>query len=108
MASRMSYQTDVPFLFMLTGSAQRWLQWFRRELESQQKTDQAIYLSLLREVEQKMRDEIAKDCMSAVMLSEGGSSGLTEVEMAYSASAPFAAGVHTVCPLEHTSGHPHQ
>ena len=40
---------------------------------------------------------IAKDCMATYSLSKGGNPGMTDVEIAYALSAPFSAGVDTVC-----------
>ena len=47
----------------------------------------------------KRRNEagIAKDCMATYSLWHGGNQGLTDVEVAYSLSVPFSAGVDTVC-----------
>ena len=47
-------------------------------------------------VKQRNEAGIAKDCMATYSLSHGGDQGLTDVEVAYSLSAPFSAGVDTV------------
>ena len=48
------------------------------------------------DVKQRNEAGIAKDCMATYSLSHGGNQGLTELEVAYSLSAPFSAGVDTV------------
>ena len=48
------------------------------------------------DVKQRNEAGIAKDCMATYSLSPGGNQGLTDVEVAYSLSAPFTAGVDTV------------
>lgn len=55
-----------------------------------------LYTGLLRDVKRKMDAGLAKPSMSATMLEEQETSGLTEIQMAYSASAPFTAGIPTV------------
>jgi hypothetical protein len=49
------------------------------------------------DVKQRNEAGIAKDCMATYSLSHGGNQGLTDVEVAYALSAPFSAGVDTVC-----------
>ncbi|KAH8107503.1 cytochrome P450 [Phellopilus nigrolimitatus] len=75
------------------------LQWFRWEMEKRKTLDIELYVGCLRNVKQNMALGTAKECMSARMLaldSVNDSEGADEVEMAYAASAPFAAGVGTV------------
>ena len=98
----MAHITLAPGAFLLHGTytelsidIQRPLQWFRYELEAQQARDQKLYLSLLREVRDKMDKGTAKECMSTRILTSGDAD-MSEVEAAYAVSAPFAAGVDTV------------
>ena len=48
-------------------------------------------------VKQRSEAGIAKDCMATYSLSRDGNQGMTDVEVAYALSAPFSAGVDTVC-----------
>ena len=54
-------------------------------------------MSYFNDVKQRSKAGIAKDCMATYGLSQGGNLGMTDVEVAYALSAPFSAGVDTVC-----------
>ena len=54
-------------------------------------------MSYVNDVKRRKEAGIAKDCMATYSLSHGGNLGMTDVEVAYALSAPFSAGVDTVC-----------
>ena len=85
----------------LTSSCpQKPLQWFRpalAALEEIRAKDTETYLDFFNGVKRRHEAEIAKECMGTYSLSKGGNQGMTDVEVAYALSAPFSAGVDTVC-----------
>jgi hypothetical protein len=58
---------------------------------------QERYMTYFNDVKRRNEAGIAKDCMATYSLWHGGNQGLTDVEVAYSLSVPFSAGVDTVC-----------
>jgi hypothetical protein len=54
-------------------------------------------MSYFNDVKRRSKAGIAKDCMATYGLSLGGNLGMTDIEVAYALSAPFSAGVDTVC-----------
>jgi hypothetical protein len=54
-------------------------------------------MNFVNDVKRRKEAGIAKDCMATYSLSHGGNLGMTDVEVAYALSAPFSAGVDTVC-----------
>jgi hypothetical protein len=54
-------------------------------------------MSYFKGVKRRREAGIAKDCMATYSLSHGSNLGMTDVEVAYALSAPFSAGVDTVC-----------
>ena len=82
------------------GSPQKPLQWFRpalKTLEEIRAKDTVTYLDFLNGVKRRLEAGIAKECMGTFSLSNVGDQGMTDVEVAYALSAPFSAGVDTVC-----------
>ena len=59
-------------------------------------------MSFFNGVKRRSEAGIAKDCMATYSLSHGGNQGMTDVEVAYALSAPFSAGVDTVCRSIHS------
>ena len=79
---------------------QKPLQWFRpalTPLEVIRAKDTESYLNFFHGVKRRLEAEVAKECMGTYSLSKGGNQGMTEIEVAYALSAPFSAGVDTVC-----------
>jgi hypothetical protein len=74
----------------------RSLQWFRPEHQKTFERDVKFYRSLIDSVRQRMASGTQKDCMASRALADPEGSW-TENELAYAVSAPFGAGVHTVC-----------
>lgn len=54
-------------------------------------------MSYYNDVKLRNKAGISKDCMATYSLSHGSNLGMTDVEVAYALSAPFSAGVDTVC-----------
>ncbi|THH06476.1 hypothetical protein EW145_g4057 [Phellinidium pouzarii] len=84
-----------PILLWLPKS----LQWFRWDLDKRRELDIKLYVGCLRNVERKMVEGTAKECMSTRILNlaaAGGTEGASEVEMAYAVCSPFSAGIGTV------------
>ncbi|KAF8207028.1 cytochrome P450 [Mycena galopus ATCC 62051] len=73
----------------------RFLQWFRWEPERQRKLDTELYMSLMNNVKRELVENTAQPSMAAYSLAKQAEFGLTDVEIAYSLSAPWAAGVGT-------------
>ena len=66
-------------------------------LEAIRAKDTETYLAYFNNIKRRLEAEIAKDCMGTYSLSKEGNQGMTDVEVAYALSAPFSAGVDTVC-----------
>ena len=66
-------------------------------LEVIRSKDTETYLNFFHGVKRRLEAEVSKECMGTYSLSEGGNQGMTEIEVAYALSAPFSAGVDTVC-----------
>lgn len=85
---------------------QRALQWFRQEPEEQRQRDIKLYTTLLNDVKKRMADGTAPDCLaSQTLVSEGygpeaeeskKKRTLSELDIAYTVSSPFGAGIETV------------
>ena len=59
--------------------------------------DTETYLDFFHGVKRRLEAGVAKECMGTYSLSKGGNQRMTEIEVAYMLSAPFSAGVDTVC-----------
>ncbi|KJA17919.1 hypothetical protein HYPSUDRAFT_169845 [Hypholoma sublateritium FD-334 SS-4] len=74
----------------------RFLQWFRWEPEAQKASDEKLYLSLMENVREDMREGVAQPSIAQRGLEKQADFGLSDLETAYALSAPFSAGVTTV------------
>ncbi|KAF8885930.1 cytochrome P450 [Mucidula mucida] len=93
-------QVNVPGKFLVDSwpvllYLPRFLQWFRWEPERRKALDSELYLSLMNEVRDKMKDGNAKPCMATYGLARQEEFGLNDLEAAYTLSASWAAGVGT-------------
>jgi hypothetical protein len=59
--------------------------------------DTQLYLSVMNDVKHQLAENTAQPSMAAHSLSKQVEFGLNDVETAYALSAPWAAGVGTVC-----------
>ncbi|KAG6918023.1 hypothetical protein DXG01_016875 [Tephrocybe rancida] len=80
-----------PFLLYLP----RFLQWFRYEPERRRARESAFYLSSMNSVKAQMELGSAPPSMATHALERREQFGLTDVELAYALSSPWAAGVGT-------------
>ncbi|KAF8888761.1 cytochrome P450 [Infundibulicybe gibba] len=81
-----------PWLLKLPRS----LQWFRREPETRRQKDIKFLMELLDDVKARMKDGTVPECLTAQTISNMDKNGLTELEVAYSVSSSFGAGIETV------------
>ena len=65
-------------------------------MEAAQKRDEALYLSCLHEVKKRVEEGTAQESMCSRILEAKDKFGLSEVEIAYCAAAPYTAGISTV------------
>ncbi len=72
------------------------LQWFRHEAETRREEDRELYMSLMNRVKQQMEDGTAQPSMATFGLEKQAEFGLSDLEMAYTLSGPWDAGVGTV------------
>ncbi|THV08021.1 cytochrome P450 [Dendrothele bispora CBS 962.96] len=80
-----------PWLLSLPRS---W-QWFRREPEERKKKDVHFLTYLLNDVRTRMNAGTSPDCLASQCLIDIDKIGMTELELAYSVSSPFGAGIET-------------
>ncbi|KAJ6468323.1 cytochrome P450 [Mycena sanguinolenta] len=80
-----------PFLLYLP----RFLQWFRWEPERHRKLDTELYMSLMNDVKRQLAENTAQPSMAVHSLAKQDEFGLSDEEIAYALSAPWAAGVGT-------------
>ncbi|KAK7440251.1 hypothetical protein VKT23_017192 [Stygiomarasmius scandens] len=80
-----------PWLLKLPRS----LQWFRREPEERKKKDIHFLTYLLNDVKNRMDSGTVPECLASQCLSDMDKIGMTELELAYSVSSPFGAGIET-------------
>ncbi|KAF8888764.1 cytochrome P450 [Infundibulicybe gibba] len=80
-----------PWLLKLPRS----LQWFRREPEARRQKDIKFLMELLDDVKARMKDGTVPECLTAQTISNMDKNGLTELEVAYSVSSSFGAGIET-------------
>ncbi|KXN84134.1 Fumitremorgin C synthase [Leucoagaricus sp. SymC.cos] len=71
------------------------LQWFRREPEKMRERDTRVYLGLLNDVRERIKDGMAMPSVASRALERPANWGLDDVEVAYALSAPWQAGVST-------------
>ncbi|RPD53731.1 cytochrome P450 [Lentinus tigrinus ALCF2SS1-7] len=71
------------------------LQWFRPEPEEHRQRDIALLTHLLDDVKKRMADGTAPDCLTAQTVNEQAKNGLSDLEIAYTVSSPFGAGIET-------------
>ncbi|TFY62175.1 hypothetical protein EVG20_g6798 [Dentipellis fragilis] len=81
-----------PFLLWVP----RPLQWFRWAQERRRKLDIKLYVGLFDQVKREMDEGVAKSSMSLQMCQDESLADMSEIELAYSAAAPFTAGIGTV------------
>ncbi|KAF5387458.1 hypothetical protein D9757_007765 [Collybiopsis confluens] len=87
------YFASVPGKFLVDS---RFLQWFRWEPERHRAMNDEFYLALMNEVKDTMKDgTTAHKCMATYGLEKQEEFGLTDLEAAYTLSAPWSAGVGT-------------
>ena len=82
--------------FDLDFSRQRSLQWFRQEPEEHRQRDIALLTYLLNDVQTRMGDGTAPDCLTSQTIRDQPKNGLNDLEIAYTVSSPFGAGIETV------------
>ncbi|KAI0718569.1 cytochrome P450 [Cerioporus squamosus] len=80
-----------PWLLKLPRS----LQWFRREPEERRQRDIILLTSLLDDVKKRMANGTAPDCLTSQTVNEQAKNGLSDLEIAYTVSSPFGAGIET-------------
>lgn len=76
---------------------QRSLQWFRKDPEQRKKEDEHFLLYLLNDVRARSKDGTCNDCLTsqALVNRDEGKVVMTDLELAYSVSSPFGAGIET-------------
>ncbi|KAI0634094.1 cytochrome P450 [Trametes polyzona] len=80
-----------PWLLKLPRS----LQWFRREPEEHRQRDINLLTHLLDDVKARMADGTAPDCLTTQTIQNQEKNGLSDLEIAYTVSSPFGAGIET-------------
>ncbi|KAI9056287.1 cytochrome P450 [Trametes sanguinea] len=80
-----------PWLLKLPRS----LQWFRREPEGHKQRDIALLTHLLDDVKTRMADGTAPECLTSQTVANQEKNGMSELEIAYTVSSPFGAGIET-------------
>lgn len=98
----MSYLTSVnipgkylveswPWLLKLPHA----LQWFRREPEARRQRDIRFLMYLYNDVKTRMKNGTVPDCLTAQTITDMDQFGMSDLEVAYSVSSPFGAGIET-------------
>ncbi|EKM78384.1 hypothetical protein AGABI1DRAFT_41945 [Agaricus bisporus var. burnettii JB137-S8] len=82
-----------PWLLNLPRS----LQWFRKDPEERKKQDEHFLLYLLNDVRARSKNGTCHDCLTSQALAnrEEGKVVMTDLQLAYSVSSPFGAGIET-------------
>ncbi|OBZ66931.1 3-hydroxyphenylacetate 6-hydroxylase [Grifola frondosa] len=80
-----------PWLLKLPRS----LQWFRREPELHRQRDITLLTHLLDDVKKRMSDGTVPDCLTSQTVANQEKNELTNLEIAYTVSSPFGAGIET-------------
>lgn len=80
-----------------TNVPKRSLQWFRRDPEKARDTNTHLYMTAMTEVKKKMESGTAVPCTATYGITKQKELGFNDVELAYALSAPWAAGIGTVC-----------
>ena len=78
---------------------QRPLQWFRPALEAVEKIAEnniKTYMTYFNDAKRRSEAGVAKNCLATHSLSEHGNQRMSDLEIAYTLSTPFRAGVETV------------
>ncbi|KAG6901348.1 hypothetical protein C0995_013207 [Termitomyces sp. Mi166 len=74
---------------------QRSLQWFRREPEERRQRDIKFLMHLFNDVKSRMQTGTADECLTLQTITNQAQSGLTDLDVAYTVSSPFGAGIET-------------
>jgi len=69
---------------------------WKAEVLEQRKKDIQLYMGLMDEVREKVKQGTAPDCFATHLLQQQADLGMTDLELAYTAGSPFGAGVETV------------
>ncbi|KAH9887564.1 cytochrome P450 [Cubamyces lactineus] len=80
-----------PWLLKLPRS----LQWFRREPEEHRERDIVLLTHLLDDVKEQMADGTLPDCLTSQTIANKAKNGMSDLEIAYTVSSPFGAGIET-------------
>ncbi|KAA1474399.1 cytochrome P450 [Dentipellis sp. KUC8613] len=80
-----------PWLLKLPKS----MQWFRRIPELRRQREIKFLVGLLDEVRARINDGTCPPCLASVVLAENEKLGLSDIELAYTLSSPFGAGIET-------------
>ncbi len=59
--------------------------------------DIALLTHLLDDVKKRMADGTAPDCLTSQTVANQSKNGLSDLDIAYTVSSPFGAGIETVC-----------
>jgi hypothetical protein len=73
------------------------LQWFRYEADKYRDINTNLYMTAMNDVKRKMEKGTAIPCTATYGLTKQKELGYSDVELAYALSAPWAAGIGTVC-----------
>ncbi|ETW77266.1 cytochrome P450 monooxygenase 29 [Heterobasidion irregulare TC 32-1] len=80
-----------PWLLKLPRS----LQWFRWEAEEQRRRDVKLLTHLLDDVKSRTAEGTCPPCLASETLSKREEMGVSELQVAYTVSSPFGAGIET-------------
>ncbi|KAG5720474.1 Steroid 17-alpha-hydroxylase/17,20 lyase, partial [Termitomyces sp. T112] len=73
----------------------RFLQWFRRKPEERRQRDIKFLMHLFNDVKIRMQTGTVDDCLTSQTIENQIQSGLTDLDLAYTVSSPFGAGIET-------------
>ncbi|EJF60063.1 cytochrome P450, partial [Dichomitus squalens LYAD-421 SS1] len=73
----------------------RFMQWFRFRWDEGYGKAEMLYMELLKDVEDRLKTGIAKECMATRSLRDQEALGISDVQLAFAMAAPFAAGIDT-------------
>ncbi|KAK3312975.1 cytochrome P450 [Apodospora peruviana] len=80
-----------PILKYVPAAFAKW----KADVLAQRQKDIELYTELLGEVKEKAAKGVAHDCFATQLLAQQAELGMTDLEIAYTAGGPFAAGVET-------------
>lgn len=86
----------ILYLHRLKITGQRSLQWFRWEAEEQRRRDVKLLTHLLDDVKSRTAEGTCPPCLASETLSKREEMGVSELQVAYTVSSPFGAGIETV------------